>query len=187
MNRSLLFVIAALFFAAPLHAADQPAANQADRQVQPGVPQGKVTSGVFEESKIFPGTRRDFSVYVPAQYTPEKPAALMVFMDGAGYAKPDGAFRVPVVFDNLIHQKAMPVTIAVFVNPGTVPATKPGAKAKSLGLQPLAIVRGSRMKRLLRRACRGAASAQFASHVEREGTECQPPCTGCALLLWLGH
>jgi enterochelin esterase-like enzyme/sugar lactone lactonase YvrE len=131
MNRSLLFVIAALFFAAPLHAADQPAANQADRQVQPGVPQGKVTSGVFEESKIFPGTRRDFSVYVPAQYTPEKPAALMVFMDGAGYAKPDGAFRVPVVFDNLIHQKAMPITIAVFVNPGTVPATKPGAKDRS--------------------------------------------------------
>ena len=55
----------------------------------------------------------------------------MVFMDGTGYAKSDGAFRVPVVFDNLIHQKAMPVTIAVFVNPGTIPATKPGAKDRS--------------------------------------------------------
>ncbi len=55
----------------------------------------------------------------------------MVFMDGSGYAKTDGAFRVPVVFDNLIHQKAMPVTIAVFVNPGTIPASKPGAKDRS--------------------------------------------------------
>ena len=82
-------------------------------------------------SKIFPGTKRDYSVYVPAQYKADKPASLMVFMDGAGYAKTDGAFRVPIVFDNLIHQKAMPVTIAVFVNPGTIAATKPGAEDRS--------------------------------------------------------
>jgi len=111
-----------------------PAAAQSDspvRQKQAGVPAGKVTGGVFADSKIFLGTRRDYSVYVPALYTADKPAALMVFMDGAGYAKPDGAFRVPIVFDNLIHQKAMPVTIAVFVNPGMIPATKPGAKDRS--------------------------------------------------------
>lgn len=114
-----------------LSAADMLNPQHPDRNVQPGVPQGKVTPGVFAESQIFPGTRRDYSVYVPAQYTPDKPASLMVFMDGAGYAKLDGAFRVPIVFDNLIHQKAMPVTIAVFVNPGTVPATKAGAKDRS--------------------------------------------------------
>ncbi len=55
----------------------------------------------------------------------------MVFMDGSGYSKADGAFRVPTVFDNLIHQKAMPVTIAVFVNPGTIPASRPDAKDRS--------------------------------------------------------
>src|SRR3954451_9458798 len=76
-----------------------------DRVVQPGVPQGKVTSGQFADSKIYPGTKRGFSVYVPAQYKPDAPAALMVFMDGGGYANPKGGFRVPVVFDNLIHQK----------------------------------------------------------------------------------
>lgn len=102
-----------------------------DRVVQPGVPQGKITSGQFTESQIFPGTRRDYSVYVPAQYQPDQPAHLMVFMDGSGYAKPDGAFRVPIVFDNLIHQKAMPVTVAVFVNPGTISATVPGGKDRS--------------------------------------------------------
>jgi lysophospholipase L1-like esterase/enterochelin esterase-like enzyme len=112
-------------------ATENPASNPADRERQPNVPTGKVTSGVFADSAIFPGTRRDYSVYVPAQYSAETPACLMVFMDGAGYLKPDGAFRVPVVFDNLIHQKAMPVTIGVFVNPGTIPATKSGAKDRS--------------------------------------------------------
>ncbi|MFO0795850.1 MAG: alpha/beta hydrolase-fold protein [Gemmataceae bacterium] len=102
-----------------------------DRVVQPGVPQGKVTAGTFADSKAYPGTTRDFSVYVPAQYKADEPAALMVFMDGGGYANPKGGFRVPVVFDNLIHKKAMPVTIAVFVNPGTVPATMPGAAGRS--------------------------------------------------------
>ncbi|MGN6134163.1 MAG: alpha/beta hydrolase-fold protein [Aureliella sp.] len=117
--------------AEPLRAADAPKADNPDRQVQPGVPQGKVTSGVFADSQIFPGTRRDYSVYVPSQYSKDKPAALMVFMDGSGYAKPDGAFRVPVVLDNLIHRGEVPVTIAVFVNPGTIPATRPGGKDRS--------------------------------------------------------
>ena len=102
-----------------------------DRSVQPNVPQGQITDGVFETSEIFPGTRRDYSVYVPAQYKADHPANLMVFMDGRGYANPKGAFRVPVVFDNLIHQGAMPVTVAVFVNPGTISATADGAKNRS--------------------------------------------------------
>jgi enterochelin esterase family protein len=102
-----------------------------ERVAKADVPQGKVTSGQFKESKIFPGTVRDYSIYVPAQYKADEPAALMVFMDGSGYASPNGAFRVPVVFDNLIHQKAMPVTIAVFVNPGTIPGTVPGAAGRS--------------------------------------------------------
>lgn len=121
-----LLMCALALLAVPTLADEHPA-----RVVQPGVPQGKVTSGQFKESQIFPGTVRDYSVYVPAQYKPDEPAALMVFMDGAGYANPKGAFRVPVVFDNLIHQKVMPVTIAVFVNPGTVPATMSGAAGRS--------------------------------------------------------
>ncbi len=96
------------------------------------MPQGKVTSGVFAESKIFPGTRRDYSVYVPAQYSADKPAKLMVFMDGNGYSKKDGAFRIPVVFDNLIHQKTMPVTIAVFVNQEPSPQLSQGRKTVAI-------------------------------------------------------
>ncbi|WP_233903591.1 alpha/beta hydrolase-fold protein [Stieleria maiorica] len=95
------------------------------------VPTGTVTDGVFSDSRIFPGTTRQYSVYVPAQYDADEPANLMVFMDGKNYVRAGGAFRVPEVFDDLIHQQAMPVTIAVFVNPGTIPATKPGAKDRS--------------------------------------------------------
>jgi enterochelin esterase-like enzyme/sugar lactone lactonase YvrE len=131
MKLSKLCTLVLCLSIAPMYAADSLNPNHPDRQVQAGVPQGKITSGVFADSKIYPGTRRDYSVYVPAQYDADKPASLMIFMDGTNYAKPDGAFRVPVVFDNLIHQKAMPATIAVFVNPGNVPATKPGAKDRS--------------------------------------------------------
>lgn len=121
-----LLGLALLFSACTAFAEDN-----SPRVVQPNVPKGKITSGVFESSQVFSGTRRDFSVYVPSQYSPKRPAKLMVFMDGRGYLKSDGAFRVPTVFDNLIHQKAMPVTIAVFVNPGTIPATVKGATNRS--------------------------------------------------------
>lgn len=124
--RVILLFLAAVLLPATLVAQENP-----NRVLQAGVPQGKVTSGKFSDSQIFPGTQRDFSVYVPAQYKADKPASLMVFMDGRGYANPKGSYRVPVVFDNLIHQKAMPVTIAVFVNPGTIPATAPGAANRS--------------------------------------------------------
>ncbi len=130
MNRltSALFLvcIAVSLPAVPVGAEDHP-----DRTVQPGVPHGQVTSGQFADSQMFPGTVRAYSVYVPAQYKAADPASLMVFMDGGGYSNPKRSFRVPVVFDNLIHQKAMPVTIAVFVNPGTIPATVQGARNRS--------------------------------------------------------
>jgi enterochelin esterase family protein len=132
MKRLALALIGGLA-AVSFSPAAEPAKAPVDpaRTVQEGVPQGKITKAVFESSKVYPGTRRDYSVYVPAQYKADEPANLMVFMDGTGYAKTDGPFRVPVVFDNLIHAKEMPVTVAVFVSPGTIPATKPGAKDRS--------------------------------------------------------
>lgn len=104
-----------------------------EAQVQPGVPKGEVRQGTFSASKIFPGTTRDYFVYVPKQYDPARPAALMVFFDGAGFfnVNANGAFRVPVVFDNLIAKGDMPVTIAVGVNPGVVQPTLPGAKPRA--------------------------------------------------------
>lgn len=85
---------------------------------QPGVPQGTLTEYVWKKSKVFPDTIRRYYVYVPAQYDSAIPSALMVFQDGHTYIRENGDFRTPVVFDNLIHQGDMPVTIGVFVDPG---------------------------------------------------------------------
>ncbi|HEY6546955.1 MAG TPA: alpha/beta hydrolase-fold protein, partial [Vicinamibacteria bacterium] len=86
------------------------------------MPRGEVTKHAWT-SRVFPGTVRDYWVYVPKQYAAARPAAVMVFQDGAGYVKEDGNWRVPVVFDNLIHRGEMPVTVGIFINPGVVPAT----------------------------------------------------------------
>src|SRR5205085_3983111 len=81
----------------------------------PGIPKGEVLKFTFDQSKIFPGTWREYWVYVPAQYTPDKPACVYVNQDGLQW-------KAPTVFDNLIHAKQMPVTIGVFVTPGRVRA-----------------------------------------------------------------
>jgi enterochelin esterase-like enzyme len=96
---------------------------------QAGVPMGAVTKFTWTDSKIFTNTTRSWWLYVPEQYTPDKPACVMVFQDGGGYISTNGSFRVPVVFDNLIHKKEMPVTIGIFINPGDF-LPKPGDKPR---------------------------------------------------------
>ena len=96
-----------------------------DSQRQPGVPQGTVTKHSWSTSKIFPGTTRDYSVYVPQQYKADKPACVMIFQDGSGYISDKGASRAPIVLDNLIAKGDMPVTIAIFIDPGVMPALSP--------------------------------------------------------------
>jgi enterochelin esterase family protein len=90
----------------------------ADSMPQDGVPKGTVTKHQWEFSKVFLGTLRDYWIYVPAQYDENKPACVAVFQDGLAYVSDTGQARVPVVFDNLIHKKEMPVTIGIFINPG---------------------------------------------------------------------
>lgn len=85
---------------------------------QAGVPEGEVKGPFPWKSTIFPGTVRDYWVYVPAQYDAAKPACVMVVQDGLGRA---GGWKLPTVLDNLIHKKEMPVTIGIFINPGVVP------------------------------------------------------------------
>jgi len=117
----LLFSVVLSAISSPIQAADDYKLGE-DSMVRPGVPQGDIIKMTFAESKVFPGTTREIQIYVPKQYDPAKPAALMVFQDGSGYANREGAWRVPTVFDNLIHDGSMPVTIGVFVTPGAVPS-----------------------------------------------------------------
>lgn len=94
-------------------------------QVTEGVPQGQVIAMPTHESKIYAGTKREWWIYVPAQYQESKPANLMVFQDGHDYVGVKGAWRVPVVFDNLIAKGDLAPTIAVFINPGHSGDSKP--------------------------------------------------------------
>jgi enterochelin esterase family protein len=128
MKFPLLFAVA-LGLVAPLtvvRAADDYKLGP-DSQEQPDIPRGKVTKHSWT-STIFPHTVRDYWIYVPAQYDPKQPACVMVFQDGGAYVNVKGEFRVPIVFDNLIHKKEMPVTIGIFINPGTIP---PGGDRKT--------------------------------------------------------
>ena len=92
-----------------------------DSAPQPGVPQGKVSGWRQLPSQAYPGTLHDYCVYVPAQYDAAKPAALMIFQDGQAWANSEGEYRTPFVLDNLIYRREIPVTIAVFINPGRTP------------------------------------------------------------------
>ncbi len=88
-----------------------------DSERQDDVPKGVVTKHNWV-STVFEGTKREYFVYIPTQYDGTQPACLMVFQDGHAYVDETGQFRVPVVFDNLIHRGEMPVTIGLFINPG---------------------------------------------------------------------
>jgi gluconolactonase len=105
--------ILSVFGCAALRAADE---WQSD-----GPPRGEVQKYSFDHSRIFPGTVRDYWVYVPKQYDPAKPACVYVGQDGINF------FNAPPVFDELIEWKQMPVTIGVFIMHGRVPALSKNA------------------------------------------------------------
>jgi enterochelin esterase-like enzyme len=78
-------------------------------------PKGEVQHHTFDKSKIFPGTTRDYWIYIPKQYDASKPACLYVGQDGVQY-------KAPEVFDDLIHKGEIPVLIGVFIMHGRVKA-----------------------------------------------------------------
>jgi enterochelin esterase family protein len=96
-----------------------------DSQKQDGVPAGELVGPTLFKSKAFDGTVRQVWVYVPAQYKPGAAACVLVFQDGQRAINPKGVIRAPVVLDNLIHRKEIPVTIGIFVTPGHKAAEYP--------------------------------------------------------------
>lgn len=90
--------------------------------LQPGVPSGKLTEVRTHVSKIYDGMKALYRVYVPAQYDPAKPAAVMVFQDGLGFVDREHNRTLDTI-DNLIAAGKIPVIICVFINPGEISAT----------------------------------------------------------------
>lgn len=79
-------------------------------------PEGNVSAPAIFHSKTFDLSFK-YRVYVPAQYKEGMAAALMVFQDASSVYL--GLMNTPLVLDNLIHAGDMPVTIALFLDPGT--------------------------------------------------------------------
>jgi enterochelin esterase family protein len=86
---------------------------------KPGVPKGTLSEQIVHESQLYPGMKSNWWIYVPAQYDASKPAAVMLWHDGEGLVKRE-ASRSQIVFDNLTHEKKIPVMIHIFVSPGTI-------------------------------------------------------------------
>jgi enterochelin esterase-like enzyme len=97
-------------------ARNEPYTLGADSLPKDGVPRGEITKYHWKSDHIYPGTERDYWLYVPQQYDGPQPACLIVFQDGEWYLRPD--VNVPIVLDNLIHQQEIPLTMGLFVNPG---------------------------------------------------------------------
>lgn len=111
---ALLFALVFLFFSGKTQ--DSLYKFGPDSQRKAGVPAGTVIKYEWQ-SKIY-NNFREYYVYVPTQYDPGKPAALMIFQDGQAFVSDSGNQRVTIVYDNLISQKKLPVTICLFINPG---------------------------------------------------------------------
>ncbi len=100
-------------------------ANAPELKVKDGVPRGTIHDFTMnsEDSKLYPGIakrqpgvvpyKRKVAVYVPKQYAPGAAAPFIVVQDGLGYTN-----AMVKALDNLIHEKRVPVQIAIFINSG---------------------------------------------------------------------
>lgn len=84
---------------------------------------GTTRQFAYTQSKIFPGTVRDVTVFIPAQYDAAKPACVYVKTDGFNP-------REKTLLETMIATKEIPVTIGVFVRPGDVPAPMKGTAGR---------------------------------------------------------
>jgi len=117
LTLSLALPVSAQNFSGP---APPPPPLTADSQQQPNVPTGTLSEKLTITSRIYDGMTSNYWIYVPAQYDPKTPAAVMVFNDGGGYIDRKGSHPALNVIDNLIAQHKIPVMIAVFTDPGDI-------------------------------------------------------------------
>ncbi|PHN07512.1 alpha/beta hydrolase-fold protein [Flavilitoribacter nigricans] len=86
-------------------------------------PSGRIEGPFSWKSRIYPGTERDYWIYVPAQYDPDKPACSMIVQDGLGRAR---GWGLPETLDSLTHAGKLPPILGIFVDHGKVAAEGEG-------------------------------------------------------------
>jgi enterochelin esterase-like enzyme/sugar lactone lactonase YvrE len=77
----------------------------------------------FTESKIFPGTVRDVTVFIPAQYNAASPACVYLKTDGYNPGEKTN-------LETMIATKEIPVMVGVFVRPGELPSPVAGTSPR---------------------------------------------------------
>lgn len=96
------------------------------------------------KSTVYPGTIRHYAFHKTPKLDPKKPAALMVFQDGHGYAA--GDFHAPKVIDKLVSDGVLPPMLLVFVNPGVFADELKGPPAGTHKRNTKAIARSSMIR-----------------------------------------
>ena len=91
------------------------------RQRGRGVPEGALSEpNIYESRAAYPGLGFRYRLYIPAQYSAARPAALTVFQDGSLYVgRTEARFNSLFTFDNLIARGELPAMLALFLDPGT--------------------------------------------------------------------
>jgi len=79
------------------------------------VPTGQIKGPFKWTSKVFPGTERNYWLYIPAQYDATKPTCSMIVQDGVRGAN---GWKLSAHLDTLIHRKEIPVQIGIYIDPG---------------------------------------------------------------------
>jgi enterochelin esterase-like enzyme len=95
-----------------------------DSEPREDVPRGAIIQKKWISGRLYPGTERDYWLYVPAQYDGSLPAKTTIFNDGDGFINCTHdryACHVQTVFDNLFYQHAIPLMIDMFINLGFCP------------------------------------------------------------------
>jgi len=111
------FILASLLFSLTAFTAEPEFPLTEDSKPQPNAPKGTLLRENYtaKEGSLFPGTQREYQIYLPAGFDKTRSAAFMVFQDGVIY-------QAPGVFDNLIAKKDIPPLVGIFIKPGVVPA-----------------------------------------------------------------
>jgi enterochelin esterase-like enzyme/sugar lactone lactonase YvrE len=120
-DQHLQWKIAALAGSVAAPAAAAPAASSyTPPEIRPeDILPGTTKQFTFSSSTIFPGTLRDVTVFIPAQYDGAKPACVYVKTDGFNP-------KEKTLLETMIATKEIPVTVGVFVKPGSLPAPMKG-------------------------------------------------------------
>lgn len=89
---------------------------------QESFPTGEIKGPFQWTSDIYPGTVRDYWIYVPQQYDADRPTCSIIVQDGLRRAE---GWNLPRVMDSLIAGEVIPVMIGIFVDHGKVPSASP--------------------------------------------------------------